>query len=76
MGSFQRGPGGQILRALDIVICVELAQGMEHAGIWEEALVANREGSLMQMPFASQRSLWQSHLRSATSSEFLSVHKD
>lgn len=75
-GSFQQGPGGRIRRALDVVVCVELAQWMEHAGIWEEVSVANREGSLMQMLFASQRSLWWSHLWLATGSEFLSVHKD
>ena len=61
---------------LDVVVCVELAQWMEHTGIWEEVSVANREGGLMQMLFASQRSLWWSHLWSATGSEFLSVHKD
>lgn len=47
MGSFQQGPGGQILGMLDVIVSVELAQWMEHAGIWEEVLVAKREGSLM-----------------------------
>lgn len=76
MGSFQRGPGGWTCRALDVVVCVELAQWMEHAGIWEEVSVANRESSLMQMLFAPRRSPWWSHLWSATGSEFLLVHKD
>lgn len=74
--SFHQGPGGWIWRALNVVVCVELARWMEHAGIWEEASVANREGSFIQMLFASQRSLWWSHLWSATGSEVLSVHKD
>lgn len=75
-GSFQLGPGGRMRRALDVVVCVELAPWMEHAGIWEEASVANRESSLVPMLFASQRSLWWSHLWSAAGSEFLSVRKD
>lgn len=74
-GSFQQGPGGQIHRMLDVV-CVELAQWMELAGIWEEVLGANRESSLMHTFFASQRSLWWNHLWLATGSRFALVHKD
>lgn len=41
-----------------VVACVELAQWVEHVGIWEEVSVANRESRLMHVLFASQRSLW------------------